>query len=177
MILIRKATIPGEERVLSLHINTSPPSKIWVWKIRNLAFWRACRRNVVSWNRHRFSNFVLLSVTWSRYWFAYYFVSGKFPAIYFISQCRNKFWVENERSVLLYWHQKVSFPRNNLSSPPFACPDRVWGPPSLLSNGYRGLFPLGVKRSWREAEHPAPTSAEIKKMWIYTSPPPYAFMA
>jgi hypothetical protein len=27
------------------------------------------------------------------------------------------------------------------SSPP--CPDRIWGVPSLLSNGYQGLFPWG----------------------------------
>jgi hypothetical protein len=28
------------------------------------------------------------------------------------------------------------------------CPDRLWDPPSLLSNGYRGSFPQGVKRGW-----------------------------
>jgi hypothetical protein len=27
------------------------------------------------------------------------------------------------------------------SSPP--CPEQLWGPPSLLSNGYQGFFPLG----------------------------------
>jgi hypothetical protein len=55
-------------------------------------------------------------------------------------------------------------------------PDRLCGSPNLLSKGYRGSFP-GIKRSGLEADHSPPTSAEIKKKWIYTSAPPYAFMA
>jgi hypothetical protein len=43
-------------------------------------------------------------------------------------------------------------------------PDRLWGPPNLLHNGYRGP---GVKRPGREADHSHQTSAEVKKMWIY----------
>jgi hypothetical protein len=39
-----------------------------------------------------------------------------------------------------------------------------------------GSFP-GGKRPGREADHSPPASAEVKKMWIYTSTPPYAFMA
>jgi hypothetical protein len=35
----------------------------------------------------------------------------------------------------------------------------------------------GVKRPWGEADHSSPASAEFKKMWIYISTPPYAFMA
>jgi hypothetical protein len=35
----------------------------------------------------------------------------------------------------------------------------------------------GVKRQGRETDHSPPTSAEVKKMWIYTSTPPYVFMA
>jgi hypothetical protein len=38
------------------------------------------------------------------------------------------------------------------------------------------LFP-GVKQPEREADHSPPAVAEVKKMWIYTSTPPYAFMA
>jgi hypothetical protein len=37
-------------------------------------------------------------------------------------------------------------------------------------------FP-GVKRQEREADHSHPTSAEVKKMWIYTCTPLYVFMA
>jgi hypothetical protein len=40
-----------------------------------------------------------------------------------------------------------------------------------------GVFPPGVKLQGREADHSPPASAEVKKMWIYTSIPPYAFMA
>jgi hypothetical protein len=58
----------------------------------------------------------------------------------------------------------------------FPChPDRLWDRPNLLYNGYRGFFP-GLKRQGLEADHSSPTSAEIKKMWIYTSTPPYTFM-
>jgi hypothetical protein len=35
----------------------------------------------------------------------------------------------------------------------------------------------GVKRQEREAEHSPPASAEVKKMWFYTSTSPYAFVA
>jgi hypothetical protein len=50
-------------------------------------------------------------------------------------------------------------------------PDRLWGSHNLLSKGYRG-----IKRPGREDDH-SPTNAEVKKMWIYISTSPYAFMA
>jgi hypothetical protein len=34
-----------------------------------------------------------------------------------------------------------------------------------------------IKFPGREAVHSPPTTAEVKKMWIYKSAPPYAFMA
>jgi hypothetical protein len=41
-------------------------------------------------------------------------------------------------------------------------PDRLWGPPSFLFNGYRGSFPRGKARPGRDADHSPPSSAEIK---------------
>jgi hypothetical protein len=38
---------------------------------------------------------------------------------------------------------------------------RIWGPPNLPSNGYRGLFPPGVKLPELEADNSPPTSAEV----------------
>jgi hypothetical protein len=40
-----------------------------------------------------------------------------------------------------------------------------------------GALSPRVKRPGRKADHSSPASAEVKKMWIYTSTPPYAFMA
>jgi hypothetical protein len=40
-----------------------------------------------------------------------------------------------------------------------------------------GALSPGVKRPGREVDHSPPTSAELKKMWIYTTTPPYVFMA
>ena len=40
-------------------------------------------------------------------------------------------------------------------------PDRPWGPPSLLYNGYWVSLP-GVKRPGRGVDHPPPSNAEVK---------------
>jgi hypothetical protein len=50
-------------------------------------------------------------------------------------------------------------------------PDRPWGPPSLLYNGYRGSFP-GVKRPGHGVDHPPPSSAEVKErvqLYLYSA--------
>jgi hypothetical protein len=39
-----------------------------------------------------------------------------------------------------------------------------------------GTLSPGVKRPGREVDHSPPTSAEVNKMWIYTSTPPYVSM-
>ena len=49
-------------------------------------------------------------------------------------------------------------------------PDRSWGPPSLVCNGYRVSF-QGVKRPRRDGNHPPPCSAEVKErvdLYLYS---------
>jgi len=42
------------------------------------------------------------------------------------------------------------------------CPDRPWGPPSLLYNVYR-VFPRGKERPGRDADPLPPSSAVVMK--------------
>jgi hypothetical protein len=59
---------------------------------------------------------------------------------------------------------KLSRPALGSTQPP------IQWVPGALSGGD------GVKRPGREADHTPPSSTEVKKMWIYISTPPYAFM-
>ena len=51
-------------------------------------------------------------------------------------------------------------------------PDRLWGPPNLLLNQYRGFF-LMAKRQEREDNYSHPPSAEVEYEWGYTSTSPH----
>ena len=48
-------------------------------------------------------------------------------------------------------------------------PDRPWGPPSHLCNGYRVFLP-GVKRPGRGVDHPPPSSVDVEgriELYLY----------
>ena len=55
------------------------------------------------------------------------------------------------------------------------CPDRPWGPPRLLYNGYRA-FPGGKERPGRDADPSPPSSAvghERVELYLYSPYGPY----
>jgi len=47
------------------------------------------------------------------------------------------------------------------------CPDRPWGPPSLLYKGYRVSF-TGLKRPERDGDHSPHLAPRLKREYIYT---------
>jgi hypothetical protein len=55
-----------------------------------------------------------------------------------------------------------SYPKSSRPAPRSTHPPIQW---------VLGDLSLGVKRPGREVDHSPPTSAEVKKMWIYTSTP------
>jgi hypothetical protein len=71
------------------------------------------------------------------------------------------------------WDSGIRFPAGPGN---FSLLHLVWGLPCLLSNGYRGFFPLGVKRSGPETRHSPPSSALVQKAWPCTPTPQYSFM-
>jgi hypothetical protein len=50
-------------------------------------------------------------------------------------------------------------------------PDRLWGPPSLLLNGYQPVFHCD------DADNLPPSSVEVKNEWSYNCLPSLTFMA
>jgi hypothetical protein len=75
-------------------------------------------------------------------------------------------------------------PRGRSSSPSrdtifllFTSSRPVLGPTQTPIQWVPGFLSPGVKRPGCEADHSPPTSAVVKKTWIYTSTPPYAFIA
>jgi hypothetical protein len=52
------------------------------------------------------------------------------------------------------------------------CPDQLWGPPSLLYNGYQASLPMGKARLGYGPDHSPPSSAKVKMSRRYKSSPP-----
>jgi len=59
-------------------------------------------------------------------------------------------------------------------SPPHL--DKLWGPLSLLSNGYKAALSPGVQQLGHEADHSPPSNTKVKNAWSYTSTPTYMSM-
>jgi hypothetical protein len=86
--------------------------------------------------------------------------------------------VKKNTGTTFTFYDRGSIPGNAkicFSFPPY--PERLWGPPSLLSNERWGLSLQGVKRPGREADQSLPSSAEVKNACSHTSTPPYVFIS
>jgi hypothetical protein len=80
-------------------------------------------------------------------------------------------WMTEESKFESWKCQAFSLPQviyNDSQTHLASCPMGIGGGGAELS--------LGVKRLQCKAEHSPPTSARVKKMWVYTSNPPYTFI-
>jgi hypothetical protein len=50
-------------------------------------------------------------------------------------------------------------------------PEWLWGPPSLLFNGYQNSF-LGVKQAGHDVDHSPPSNTAVQNECSYSSAPP-----
>jgi hypothetical protein len=76
---------------------------------------------------------------------------------------RPRGWSSSPGGINNFHFSMSSRPALGSTQPPIQCV------PGALSRGYSGRG--------RETDHSPPTSAVVKKMWIYTFTPPYVFMA
>jgi hypothetical protein len=87
--------------------------------------------------------------------------------------CRSeRGWCSSVKRLATCWTFRGSNPgRGKRFSFPDNRSERLWGPPSLLFNWYRGSF-LGVTRPERKADHSLPSGAEVRNEGSYKATPP-----
>jgi hypothetical protein len=84
-------------------------------------------------------------------------------------------WSQVVQSVLTGWMAELRFPAEKILFSSLQRTDRLWGTPSLISNGYRSRF-LGAKAAGAWSYHSPPSSSDMKKECINTSTIPYFCM-
>jgi hypothetical protein len=84
----------------------------------------------------------------------------------FVQECMtvfHRYWIESGVALSVspvgYRDSNSSKGKGFFSCP--KCPDRLWGPPTLLFNGYQSSF-LGIKWLGHKVNHSPPTSAKVK---------------
>jgi hypothetical protein len=78
---------------------------------------------------------------------------------------------------VLYGFQDQSFSHGGGKNFHFSMSRAALGHTQLPIQWVLGALSLGVKQLGCEIDHTPPASAKVQKTWVYTSTPPYVFMA